>query len=226
MGLLRQNVSVSHVVSVLFLWQSCHVCKPSMVHIPCDYFGYGQVEIEHNVQYYFHVPPGCHSVVNHNQVVWWLHFYRRLWSSDRSSRHYANVGKLISIFFGVIMIGTATVIHIMRARGAVEDLQTVLLSIFGGGLLSLFLLGFLTRRVHSRPACIATCVTVLTVVIWLLVNSSLAETLIPSVSQLLPDNIWIGMFSNIILFSIAYGLSWLQKTDSPKDLTGLTIWTR
>ena len=153
-------------------------------------------------------------------------FYRRLWSSDRSSRHYANVGKLISIFFGVIMIGTATVIHIMRARGAVEDLQTVLLSIFGGGLLSLFLLGFLTRRVHSRPACIATCVTVLTVVIWLLVNSSLAETLIPSVSQLLPDNIWIGMFSNIILFSIAYGLSWLQKTDSPKDLTGLTIWTR
>ena len=70
MGLLRQNVSVSHVVSGLFLGQSCHVCKPSMVHISCDYFGYGQVEIEHNVQYYFHVPPGCHSVVKHNQVVW------------------------------------------------------------------------------------------------------------------------------------------------------------
>jgi len=152
-------------------------------------------------------------------------FYRRLWSGGRSSEHYANAGKILSLAFSVLMIGTATAIHLNRSQSAVEHIQTIVLSVFGGGLLSLFLLGFLTRRVHGRSACVATGVTVLTVAIWLLLDSKFAEGLVPSVSQRLPDRIWIGVWSNVILFSVGYGLSWLLKSDKENDLSGLTIWT-
>ena len=153
-------------------------------------------------------------------------FYRRLWSRDRSSEHYARVGRIISLFFGVLMIATATVIHLNRAQGAVEDIQTIVLSVFGGGLLSLFLLGFLTRRVDSRSAFVATVVTVLFVVTWLVLDSTVTEGSDSSVSSWLPDRIWIGVFSNVVLFSVGYGMSRIRKTDEEKDLSGLTIWTR
>ena len=48
----------------------------------------------------------------------------------------------------------------------------MLMSIFDGGLLGLFLLGFLTRRVDSRAALIATVTTVAAVAVWLSLSST------------------------------------------------------
>jgi len=152
-------------------------------------------------------------------------FYGRLWVKGRSPVHYAVVGRLLSLVFSVVMIATALVIHCMRSAAAVEDLQTMMLSILGGGLLSLFLLGFLTRRVDSRAACIATVLTVLSVATWLLMDTSIMRAALPGVSSLLPDKFWVGVFANLLLFAVGYGVSLFLGNRKEKNLLGLTVWT-
>ena len=152
-------------------------------------------------------------------------FYGRLWSKDRSPEHYAMVGRLLSLFFGLVMIATALGIHASRSSAAVEDLQTMMLSILGGGLLSLFLLGFLTRRVDSRAACIATILTVLSVMTWLLLETPMGRRALPGLSSLLPDKFWVGVFANLLLFAVGYGVSLLLGNRPPKGQLGFTVWS-
>ena len=125
----------------------------------------------------------------------------------------------------VVMIATALGIHAARSSEAVEDLQTMMLSILGGGLLSLFLLGFLTLRVDSHAACIATVLTVLSVAAWLLMDTPSARAALPGVSNLLPDKFWVGVFANLLLFSVGYGVSLFLGNRREKSLQGLTVWS-
>ena len=112
------------------------------------------------------------SIINAAAATATTDFYQRLWVTDRDPRHYELVGRLFSLLFGIIMVGSALAIHYSRQVKAIEDLQTMLMSIFGGGLLGLFLLGFLTRRVDSRAALIATVTTVAAVAVWLSLSST------------------------------------------------------
>ena len=105
------------------------------------------------------------------------------------------------------------------------DLQTLVFSILSGGLLSIFLLGFLTQRVHSRAALIATIVTVAAVCFWLLADSATGTRLMPGLKQVLPDKFWIVVFSNIFLFGLAYLLSRFLRPRDSKNLQNLTVWT-
>ena len=57
----------------------------------------------------------------------------------------------IPVLFSVAMISMACAIHFRRASQTLDDLQRMLLSILSGGLLSLFLLGFLTIQVFLLP---------------------------------------------------------------------------
>ena len=151
-------------------------------------------------------------------------FYKRLWVKDRDPLHYGKVGRLISLLFSVVMITTACGIHYFRASERLDDLQRMILSIFTGGLISLFLLGFMTHRVDGRAAILATLATVLSVSSWLLMVSPLGAAWFPEISAAMPDNFWISTFANLFLFGVAYGLSWLLGTRHHKALTGLTIW--
>ena len=108
-------------------------------------------------------------------------FYRRLMAPDRSEAHYLKVGRWLSVVFGVIMISLALVIHITRTQ-TLMDLQTLVISIMSGGLLGLFLMGFLTRRVESRVALIATACTVLSVCVWVFADSETGQRLVPSLA--------------------------------------------
>ena len=151
-------------------------------------------------------------------------FYKRLWVKDRDARHYANVGKLVSLLFSVAMISMACAIHFRRASETLDDLQRMLLSILSGGLLSLFLLGFLTKRVDGRAAVIATVTTVVSVCGWLFMDTEFAKSLLPRLAAAMPNNYWVSTFANLLLFGVAYGVSLLIGSRYGRDLTGLTIW--
>ncbi len=153
-------------------------------------------------------------------------FYSRLWNRAGDPRHEALVGRWLSIFCSVVMIAAALAIHHSRSAEAVEDLHTMVLSILGGGLLGLFLLGFLTRRVDSRAACVATILTVLGVAFWMLMSTPMARELLPGIASRLPDKLWVGVFANIVLFGLGYGFSLLLGRAKKKDLSGLTVWTK
>lgn len=152
-------------------------------------------------------------------------FYRRLMAPGRSEAHYLKVGRWLSVVFGVIMISLALFIHVTRTQ-TLMDLQTLVISIMSGGLLGLFLLGFLTRRADSRSVLIATVCTVLSVCIWVFATSETGQRLLPSLASVFPDKFWISVLSNVFIFALAYSLSRLLKGRPQKDLTGLTVWTR
>ena len=151
-------------------------------------------------------------------------FYRRFKKSVEDEQHYLKFGRWISVAFGVIMISVALFIHLARTQ-TLMDLQTLVFSILSGGLLSIFLLGFLTERVHSRAALIAAVCTVSGVCLWLFADSTTGTRLMPELEGMLPDKFWIVVFSNIFLFGLAYLLSFFLRPRETKDLQNLTVWT-
>ena len=103
----------------------------------------------------------------------------------------------------------------------------MLLSGLGGGLLGLFLLGFLTRRVDSRSALIATVITVMSVATWLFLDSEMGAAKFPSIAPYVPDKFWVGVFANVALFGLGYGASYLFGRPTADDrLKGLTVWEK
>jgi SSS family solute:Na+ symporter len=167
-------------------------------------------------------------------------FYGRLLVRNKKSEHYALVGRVLSLVFGMVMIGAAIGTHLLRAEQAIEDIQTKLLSICSGGPLGLFLLGFFTWRARGRAASIATALTVIGVVTWVTLDGlgiiavgptgflcgDREKTAIPDGMWALPDTFWVGVFSNVGLLAIGYILSWLLGGKDDRDLSGLTVWTR
>lgn len=152
-------------------------------------------------------------------------FYKRLWVKGRDAGHYANVGKLVSLLFSVVMISTACAIHYARANEMLDDVQRMLLSVVSGGLLGLFLLGFVTRRVDSRAALVAVLTAVAFVVGWLVLDTVPVRTAFPKIAQAMPHKFWVSTFANLLLFGVGYGVSLFIGSRNDRDLNGLTIWS-
>ncbi len=151
-------------------------------------------------------------------------FYRRFKKSIKDEQHYLKFGRWVSVGFGAIMILVALFIHFTRTQ-TLLDLQTLVFSVVSGGLVSIFLLGFLTVRVDSRAALIATLCTISTVCLWLFADSNAGTTLLPGLKQVLPNKFWIIVLSNLFLFTVAYSLSFLLGSKGGKNLRNLTVWT-
>ncbi len=151
-------------------------------------------------------------------------FYRRFKRSVQEEQHYLKFGRWISVAFGAIMIAVALFIHFTRTQ-TLMDLQTLVVSVLSGGLLSIFLLGFLTVRVHSRAALIAAVCTVSGVCLWLFADSATGAYLLPGLKRVLPDKFWIIVLSNLFLFGLAYLLSFFLRPRKTENLRDLTVWT-
>ena len=164
------------------------------------------------------------SSINGTAATITTDFYQRLWKKDRDPRHYAWVGKLVSLLFSVVMISMACAIHFSRESEALDNLQRTLLSIVSGGLLSLFLVGFLTLRVESLAAIIATVTTTLSIAGWLLMRTPWADKVLPSLAQKMPDSFWVSTFANLIMFGVAYVVSVFIRPHHDRDIRKLTIW--
>jgi len=151
-------------------------------------------------------------------------FYKRLFVRNRDDIHYVRAGRWFSFGFGAVMIVTALLIHHTRTT-ALQELQAIFLSFFGSGLPGLFLLGYTTRRAQSMPSLIAMGCMAAGVILWLFLASDAGLAVFPQVNGRMPHNLWLGVFSNIFVFSLGYLLSilWRKKTD--KNLKDLTVWT-
>ena len=165
------------------------------------------------------------SSINASAATVTTDFYRRLFAPDREEVHYVRVGRWLSVAFGAVMIGAALTIYLTRTE-TLMDLQSLLMSILSGGLLGLFLLGFLTRRVDSRSAAAATVCVVAGVCLWVFVGSETGARLWPALAGIFPDRFWIIVLANLALLGLGYLISWLPKKGTARDLTNLTVWTQ
>ena len=152
-------------------------------------------------------------------------FYRRLKPNAGDERHYLRVGRWFSVLFALVMIAVALTIHLMRTE-TLMDVQTVVYPVVSAGLLSLFLLGFMTVRVGSRAALVATVCTVFLVGLWVVLTTTWGKARFPDLAVLLPNPFWIGVLPHVFLLAVGYLLSLFLPRRSEKGLENLTIWTK
>jgi solute:Na+ symporter, SSS family len=146
------------------------------------------------------------SMVNATAQTITNDFYRRLIVKDKDERHYLYAGRWFTFVFIIIGLITALIIHWIRTD-ALVNIQQMFITILSGGLLGLFMLGFLTKRVDNRSAFIATAITFVSVCLWLFAKSPLGIALMPGVAGMLPDDFSINVLSNVFIFCFGYFLS-------------------
>ena len=151
-------------------------------------------------------------------------FYRRFRSSQRDEKHYLYVGRVMSVVFSAIMIGVALIIHAMRTE-TLMDVQTIVYPVVTAGLLSLFLLGFMTVRVGSAAALIATVSTVLLVGVWTFLITETGKQQFPQLVGIIHP-FWVGVIPHIFLIVFGYALSYCLPRRDGRPLDNLTIWTK
>ena len=114
------------------------------------------------------------------------------------------------------MIAGATLL--LYAEGpTLQDVSIKLTSLFGGGILAIYLLGFTTRIGDARA-------------VWGGVSCTVGFTLwtmglFPTAWTVPFDTYYTAVIGNVVMFVVGYGLASLLP-GRPRDLTGLTIWNR
>ena len=164
------------------------------------------------------------SIVNASAQTMTNDFYRRLIVKSRDEKHYLSAGRVFTFLFVALSLLIALVIHWTRTTTLV-DLQQLFISVLSAGLLGLFMLGFLTKRVDSFSALIAILLTVAAVCFWLFAKSAVGLSIMPGVAEKLPDNFMISVLSNIFIFVFAYVFAVVFRRKSLKKLDNLTVWT-
>ncbi len=160
------------------------------------------------------------SSINSVATVTTVDIVKRHICPGRDDAFYLRVGKIASVGAAVAMIVGAVVIAHLPKESMVDLNLRIIQIVFGGGLMGLFLLGFLTTRANYISASVA-------LVLTLLLDAYLA---LWSFDQL-PDCIsvrvhtyWIGVIANGFVIFVGYAMSFITP-GVPKPLGRLTIWT-
>lgn len=158
------------------------------------------------------------SSVNAISTIGIVDIYRRHLAKDRSERHYLRVAWLFAGTAAALMIGGAVILAESDTK-TIQDTGSILVSLLGGGLLGLYLLGFFTRRGDAR-AVGAGIVATMAFTAWTLASSYgiLPETL------LFPfDLYYTGIIGNLVMFAVGFLLGTFLPRRK-RDLRNLTVW--
>lgn len=82
-----------------------------------------------------------------------IDFYKRLFNKDASGKHYVNISKLLTLFWGVMAITFALFAQLLE--NLIEAVN-ILGSVFYGTILGVFLVAFMFKRVKGNTVFIAT----------------------------------------------------------------------
>ena len=161
------------------------------------------------------------SSLNAISTVSIVDVYRRHLVKARDDMHYLIVARLIAVAASLFMIVGALVLSYSKTK-TLGDTGTALSAILAGGLLGLYLLGFLTTRGDGRAVAGA----IICTVIWSLYMTLarykllLPEALLPNI-----DSYYTGIVGHIVMFVVGYAGA-LVFPQKPRDMTNLSIWTQ
>ncbi|MCB1125162.1 MAG: sodium/solute symporter [Verrucomicrobiae bacterium] len=163
------------------------------------------------------------SAMNSMSSVAVTDLYKRHLAPGREDRHYIRVAKGMTLASSLIMVGGAW--WLFRADTmTLQHLWTEFQAILAGGLLGLFLLGFLTTRVDGRAVGIGIgCAVVFSAGMSLVALGYLPESWIQAVESRF-DSYYTGIVGNLLTFAVGYTAARLLRP-SRRDLKHLTLWT-
>lgn len=158
------------------------------------------------------------SSINAIATVTVVDIYRRHLNKGRDDKHYLKAAWVVASLTASLMIAGA--IYLAHAETkTLQDTATILVSLLGGGLLGMYLLGFFTRKGDARAVWVGILFT-MTFTGWTILakNGFLPETWnVPF------DLYYAGIIGNLVMFLVGYAVGiWLPKRDT--NLNQLTVW--
>ncbi|MEJ2682600.1 MAG: sodium/solute symporter, partial [Gammaproteobacteria bacterium] len=99
------------------------------------------------------------SSINAMSTVSIVDIYRRHWVKHKSDKHYLHVAWGIAVVASVLMVLGAIYLNLAETK-TLQDTATILVSLLGGGLLGLYIMGFATRWGDARAAWVGISLTV------------------------------------------------------------------
>ena len=163
------------------------------------------------------------SAMNSISAVATTDLYQRHIAPGRDRAHYVRAAKVVTLGSSFVMVGGAWwLIH--ADTTTLQHLWTELQSILGGGLLGLFLLGFLTTQVDGRAVGIGiACAVGFSTAISLAQLGCLPAAWIQAIDSRF-DTYYTSIVGNLMTFFVAYAITrWRGGT--PRDVRNLTVWT-
>jgi SSS family solute:Na+ symporter len=159
------------------------------------------------------------SSINAISAVSIVDIYKRHVRPGRDDRHYLNAARLVTAVTSLFMIMGAWYLVEAETR-TLQDMATILASILGGGLLSMYLIGFLTDRGDARSVWAGIIATMLFTT-WTILSRN---GFLPDAVSVPFDLYYTAIIGNVVMFIVVYILAHLFHTH--RDLRGLTIWER
>lgn len=142
------------------------------------------------------------SSINAIATVSVVDIYRRHLVKDRGDRHYLRSAWVIATLTSVLMIGGAIYLAFAETK-TLQDTATILISLLSGGLLGLYLLGFLTKSADTRSVWAGIACTMLFTG-WITLAS---KGVLPEAFSIPFDLYYVGIIGNVILFIIGFTVS-------------------
>lgn len=156
------------------------------------------------------------SSINSSAMVWVNDIYRQHLAPARDDAHYLRTGKLASVTLASAMAGGAWLLS-RASASTIMEMSIILLALVGGGISGAFLFGIFTRRGDARAVMAGIAVTVVfTVYATLMQFGVLPRSFSPYYTSIL---------GNAVMFTACLVAARLWPS-VPRDLTGLTVWTR
>ena len=158
------------------------------------------------------------SSINAISTVGVIDIYRRYLVKNRDDKHYLRVAWAIAAAAAAIMIlGGVVLIHVQTKT--LQDIAQILNSLVGGGLLSIFMIGFLTRIGDSRTVGIGILCTMLFTGWTLLAQYDS----LPNWLDAPFDLYYTTIIGNLVMFVVVL-LAGTLLPRKRRDLTNLTVW--
>jgi len=158
------------------------------------------------------------SSINAISTVSIVDIYRRHLNKGKEDKHYLKAAWVVATITSGFMIAGA--IYLAHAETkTLQDTATVLVSLLGGGLLGMYLLGFFTRKGDARSVWVGILFTMIFTAWTILAKNGL----VPESLRAPFDLYYTGFIGNLVMFIIGYAVAtFLPRKD--KDLKQLTVW--
>jgi len=160
------------------------------------------------------------SSINAISTVGVVDIYRRHLVQDRDDRHYLRFAHGLATIAGAVMIlGAIVLLH--TETTTIEDTALILVSLFGGGMLGVYLIGFFTTKGDARAVGVGIVFTILFTG-WAMLSKTewLPQALRPPF-----DLYYTAIFANLAMFVAGYLAASLWPAKH-RDLANLTVWTQ
>jgi SSS family solute:Na+ symporter len=151
------------------------------------------------------------SALNAIATVGVVDVYRRHVVRGRDDRHYLLVARTLSVLAALGMVGGAILLLDARTK-TLEDAALQLIALTSGGLLGLYLLGFLTRRGDGRSAALAIAATLLVS----LYRALSPAPWFPAMLRVARLDAIDGYYTALLAHAVMFAVGWLAGRALPR----------